>query len=81
MPPLPPRNGESDEAIMAKLDAQLPKWSGPPMRIEGPASVGGISGSGYWGEFGDDMASNTGPSMRLRIATVMAALEAYRGVE
>lgn len=84
-PPLPTatpvRNAEPDEVIMARLDAQLPKWSGPPMRIDGAETIGGITGSGYWGEVGDDAASNTGVGMRARIDAMMAALEGYRSVE
>lgn len=85
IPPLPTaapvRNSEPDEVIMARLDAQLPKWSGPPMRVEGPEIVGGIPGSGYWGEAGDDVTSNTGAGMRARIDGMMAALEGYRSAE
>jgi len=66
----PPASAQiaADKAVIASLDARLPRWEGP-LAVLHPTSIEGIQGSGWWGE------ATPGPS---NATTVMNAVDQYK---
>ena len=56
----------SDEEVISRLDAQLPRWSGPRANLPGNSD---IPGSGWWGDYGNPSSSST----------VIGIIDAYDG--
>lgn len=59
----------ADQAVIAALDARLPRWEGP-LAVLHPTSIEGIQGSGWWGEGAPSRPSN--------VRAVMEAVDRYK---
>ncbi|WWC65270.1 uncharacterized protein I303_107887 [Kwoniella dejecticola CBS 10117] len=71
---------EKDRAVVAALEARLPRWPGPQSVLPGNSSIGGIQGYGWFGEGAPDHERNAGGSAMWphRIRAVVSAIEGYR---
>jgi len=71
---------ESDRAVIAALDARLPRWTGPQSVLARVANTGGIGGSGWWGEGAPDYEAEAGGERRWpqRIRAVVDVISGYR---
>lgn len=74
---------EADRQMVARLDQTLPKWDGPQPVLPGPPIVGGVPGSGWWGEGAPEYEARAGGMKRWqdRIQAVVSALSDYRDPE
>ncbi len=74
------RQTEADRAIVAALDARLPRWSGPQPGLPGGVNLCGVDGSGWWGEGAPDYEMNAGGERMWpnRIKGVAEAISGYR---
>ncbi|WVN89074.1 uncharacterized protein L203_104290 [Cryptococcus depauperatus CBS 7841] len=71
---------EADLAIVAALDATLPRWEGPKDVLPGNSSPGGVSGSGWLGEGQPEYATQIGQTNQPAdtIRTIIKAVGGYR---
>lgn len=74
------RQAEADRSIVAALDARLPTWAGPQAVLPGGVALGGIEGSGWWGEGAPTYEMNAGGERlwSLRIKAVVEGISGYR---
>ncbi|WWC72663.1 uncharacterized protein I206_106627 [Kwoniella pini CBS 10737] len=74
------KQAEKDRAVVAALDARLPRWPGPQPVLPGNSSIGGIPGYGWFGEGAPDHDRIAGGSSMWphRIRAVVDAIEGYR---
>ena len=71
---------EADKAVVASLDARLPLFPGPVLILPGSYEMGGITGSGWWGEGAPDYEKSVGgeSSWPRRMKAMMTAIHGYR---
>ncbi|ORX40945.1 hypothetical protein BD324DRAFT_612629 [Kockovaella imperatae] len=71
---------QADQAVVAALDARMPKWSGPDTVLSGNPDLGGIPGNGWWGEGVPDYERDAGgeSGWLSRMKGVVGALKGYK---
>lgn len=70
----------SDQRIVNAVDAKMPRWHGPMISINGASDIGGVLGSGWWGDNQPEYEfSNAGKqNVGARVKSVLAVLLGYR---
>lgn len=78
----PPPRGltAADQAVVNAVDKGMPRWPGPQAVIPGPSQIGGIPGSGWWGEGAPEYEKSAGgqTTSPSRIKAVLAAISGYK---